>query len=106
MLPGRTTPSTATVNVMSTLTAKWPPRPRVRRLIHAMACLLIWTSWSGCRAPKVISADQVVFRVEAHRPFNPPCDGWFLSDALYQRTRRAVADRILELETQSSAPRP
>jgi hypothetical protein len=88
------------------LKLKWPaPRPAIL-LTHAAASLLIWTSWSGCHAPKVISADQTILRVEAGRPFTAPCDGWFLSDALYQRTRRAVADRILELETQAPASRP
>lgn len=40
-------------------------------------------------------------RVNAGKPFLAPCDGWFLSDALYQRTRRAVADRILELQEEA-----
>ncbi|MCX8157672.1 MAG: hypothetical protein N3J91_14715 [Verrucomicrobiae bacterium] len=91
---------------MKTLTVKWPPRLPASRRLPAAAWLMIWMSWSGCHAPKVIPADQLVLRVEAHRPFTAPCDGWFLSDALYQRTRRAVADRILELETQSPPARP
>lgn len=100
------TPSTGIACVMKTLTMKWRT-PRLATLLsHAAVSLGIWTSWSGCHAPKVISADQVVRRVEARRPFTPPCDGWFLSDALYQRTRRAVADRILELETSSPVSRP
>lgn len=91
---------------MNTLTVKWPALVLSKPSLHAAAWLLIWMSWSGCHAPKVITAEQVVMRVEARRPFTAPCDGWFLSDALYQRTRRAVADRILELETPTSAPRP
>jgi len=30
--------------------------------------------------------------------FTAPVDGWFLSDALYLRYRKAVADRIQELQ--------
>jgi len=62
-----------------------------------LGLLLSLTSLSGCKTVQVIPADQVAIRVEAGRAFQPPCSGWFLSDALYQRTRRAVADRILEL---------
>jgi hypothetical protein len=36
--------------------------------------------------------------MEAGGAYTAPVDGWFMSDALYQRTRRAVADRILELK--------
>ena len=32
--------------------------------------------------------------------FTAPLDGVFMSEALYQRTRQAVADRVLELKTQ------
>jgi hypothetical protein len=60
-------------------------------------------SSTACRAPRIIAADQTAIRVEAARPFAAPCDGWFLSDALYHRTRRAVADRILELRLESPA---
>ena len=75
---------------MQTLTMNWSAPGRV---LPALGWLLIWTSLSGC------SADQTAIRVEAQKPFTAPCDGWFLSDALYQRTRQAVADRILELQT-------
>jgi hypothetical protein len=44
----------------------------------------------------VVPADQSVSRLKAGAAFTPPFDGWFMSDALYQRYRRAVADRILE----------
>lgn len=91
---------------MKTLIVKSPARPIYTCLLRAAACLLIWMSWSGCRAPRIITADQLLLRVEVGRPFTAPCDGWFLSDALYQRTRRAVADRILELETQTPPSRP
>ncbi len=32
----------------------------------------------------------------AGKSYQAPVDGWFMSDALYQRYRRAVADKILE----------
>ena len=55
-------------------------------------------SWSGCSGPRILAVDQAALRVNARQPFTAPCDGWFLSDALYQRARRAVADRVLELQ--------
>lgn len=58
--------------------------------------LLILMSLTACRGPKLISADEALTRIEAGRTFRAPVDGWFLSDALYRRYRRAVADRILE----------
>lgn len=84
------------------LTAKSPPPRPAALALGAAAWLMTSMSWTGCQSPKVIAADQVVIRLEAARPFTPPADGWYLSDALYQRTRRAVADRILELKTASS----
>src|ERR1051326_7907231 len=33
---------------------------------------------------------------QAGQAFRAQCDGWFISDALYQRYRRAVAYKILE----------
>jgi hypothetical protein len=85
-------------NATPKLTAKSPPPARAVRALCAAVSLMTLMSWSACQSPRVIAADQVALRVEAGRPFNAPCDGWFLSDALYQRTRRAVADRILELQ--------
>ena len=52
----------------------------------------------GCRSPRVIRSDEVVSPVKAGETFVAPMDGWFLSDALYLRYRKAVADRIQELE--------
>jgi len=88
-----------TVKNTAPLIVKWPSRRMGRLALCAMAWLMTLTNWTGCKSPKVIAADQVVMRVETGRPFTAPCDGWFLSDALYQRTRRSVADRILELQT-------
>jgi hypothetical protein len=47
----------------------------------------------------VISADQTLERIEKGRAFSAPNDGWFISDALYQRYRRAVADKIMEIQS-------
>lgn len=83
-----------------------------RTLRAGMACrlvsmaLLISTSLSACRGPRVISADQALTRLPAGQTFLAPCDGWFMSDALYWRYRKAVADRILEEQTSPpSAPK-
>ncbi len=64
-----------------------------------LLCLMSWMSWSGCSAPRIISADKVVMPLKAGQQFTAPLDGVFLSEALYQRTRQAVADRVLELKT-------
>lgn len=65
----------------------------------AAMVLLILTSLSGCKSPGVISADDQLSRLNSGVGFTAPVDGWFMSDALYRRYRRAVADKILELET-------
>lgn len=76
-----------------------------RTLPTATACrlvsmaLLISMSLSACRGPRVISADQTLVRMPAGQKFRAPCDGWFMTDALYERYRKAVADRILEEQT-------
>jgi hypothetical protein len=43
--------------------------------------------------------DQVETPVRAGEAFTPPVNGWFMGEARYQRYRRAVADKILELQT-------
>jgi hypothetical protein len=58
------------------------------------------TSLTGCSGPRVIRSDEVVSPVKAGETFTAPMDGWFMSDALYLRYRKAVADRIQELEGQ------
>lgn len=65
--------------------------------------LLISMNSSGCKTHvKVISADQTLIRVQQGTTLTAPVDGWFMTDALYQRYRRAVADKILETQTQQS----
>lgn len=89
-------------NNTATATARLTRTSRVvtaaRRVCMA---LLILTSLSACRGPKVINADQTLMRLPAGRTFRAPVDGWYMSDALYQRYRRAVSDRIFE-ETRES----
>jgi len=46
----------------------------------------------------VIRSDELVTPVRAGAAFTAPMDGWFLSDALYLRYRKAVADRIQEMQ--------
>lgn len=38
--------------------------------------------------------------MRAGETFTPEADGWFLSDIRYRAYRRAVADRILEVQTE------
>lgn len=59
---------------------------------------MTWTSLTGCAGPRVIRSDEIVTPLRAGQAFTAPMDGWFLSDALYLRYRKAVADRIQELE--------
>jgi hypothetical protein len=81
-------------------------RIQLRKLsaITWLVILMSLSAGSGCTGPRpprvvVISSDQTIERVRAGEAFTPSVDGWFMSDALYQRTRRAIADRILELQT-------
>ena len=50
----------------------------------------------------MIRSDEVVTPVRAGAAFVAPLDGWFLSEALYLRYRKAVADRIQELQAGGS----
>jgi hypothetical protein len=63
--------------------------------------LTISTSLTACSGPKVIRSDEVVSPIKAGQTFTAPMDGWFMSDALYLRYRKAVADRIQELQSTS-----
>ena len=81
---------------MNKLKAMW--RGGMVVVLPAMV-LMTWTTWTGCAGPRVIRSDEVVSPVKAEQSFVAPMDGWFMSDALYLRYRKAVADRILELES-------
>lgn len=80
---------------MSKLT---PTSPVVIRGVPLLMLLTLSMSSTACKTVKVVPADQMETRVEAGKPFTPPADGWFMNDARYQRYRRAVADKILELK--------
>ena len=43
-----------------------------------------------------MASDDAVVRIKAATVFTPAKDGWYMSDALYMRYRRAVADKIAE----------
>ena len=66
-------------------------------VVCAMAGILLM---AGCRSARVIRSDEVVSPVKSGQSFTAPMDGWFMSDALYLRYRKAVADRILELQAE------
>ena len=68
--------------------------------------LTSWTAWSGCGTVRIVSSDRVVYPVAAHKAFTPDQDGVFMSTALYQRTQKAVADRLLELRIPLPTPKP
>ena len=79
-----------------------PKLKRTWRLVTALAllatALMTLTNLTACSGPKVIRNDEIVSPVKAGETFTAPMDGWFLSDALYLRYRKAVADRIQELQ--------
>ena len=54
---------------------------------------------SGCATKVlVIPDDQTETFIKQGQNFKAPIDGVFMGDARYQRYRKAVADRILELQ--------
>lgn len=63
-----------------------------------LLCLMTLTSLSACKT-HVVSADRVVTPIKSGASFTAPLDGVFMSEAEYQRVRRLVADKILELKT-------
>jgi len=53
--------------------------------------------WTGCAHRTVIVlSDDAVVRLKAGTAYTPPRDGWYMTDSLYLRYRRAVADKIAE----------
>ena len=73
-------------------------RRKIRWVQLGMA-LAIWMSWSGCSGPRVvvISADQTEMFVKSNQVLRATVDGVFMPLARYQRYRRAVADKVQEL---------
>ena len=72
--------------------------PQVIQGLPLLTLLMLSMSWTGCKGPRVIAADQMETRIESGKPFTPTSDGWFMNDARYQRYRRAVADRVMDLQ--------
>ena len=59
--------------------------------------LLTSMLWSGCAHRIVIvPSDDAVVRIKAGTAYTPTADGWYMTDSLYLRYRRAVADKIAE----------
>ena len=64
-----------------------------------LAGLLISMPLNGCKTKVVVvQSDDVVTRVVAGVAYVPTENGWVMSDSLYLRYRRAVADKIAELK--------
>jgi hypothetical protein len=73
-----------------------------RQISRTLLCPIALMSLTACNSVRVVSQDRVVIPLPAGRPFTPSIDGVFMSTTLYQRTQRAVADRILELTPDSA----
>jgi hypothetical protein len=59
--------------------------------------LMTLTSLTGCKTQvRVISSDQTILFLNPGQTFTATNSGVYMSDALYQRYRRAVADKIQE----------
>lgn len=53
---------------------------------------------TGCARKRIVivSSDDAVVRLQAGAAYTPAKDGWYMTDSLYLRYRRAVADKIAE----------
>ena len=68
-----------------------------------LAAGLTLTSSIGCKGPVVVvSADQREIVVRSNDVFRADMDGVFMGMGRYQRYRRAVADKIEEVESQQT----
>jgi hypothetical protein len=74
-----------------------PRKIRALLLFTAAATSMIW---NGCSGPRVVvmSSDQTETFMKSNQVLRAPMDGVFMPLAKYQRYRRAVADRIEELQ--------
>lgn len=70
------------------------------RWLLTLTLMLTSMSWSGCESTKVkvIAADQAEVFVPAGKPVTPTVDSVLMPEARYQRYRRAVADKIAEVQ--------
>lgn len=68
-------------------------------LLPTLMLLMSLMSFGGCRPRlQVVSAERVVVPMKANASYAPPVDGVFMSTALYQDLRRAVADQTLQMQ--------
>ena len=75
------------------------PRPRQDLLLLLVpTALMISMLWSGCarRQIVIVPSDDAVVRLQSGSAYTPTSDGWYMTDSLYLRYRRAVADKIAE----------
>lgn len=70
----------------------------IRGLPMGVACLGL-VVLAGCSHVLVIPADRVLTRVPQGESFQAPVNGWFMSDAEYQRTERAIEDALQAIRT-------
>jgi len=62
-----------------------------------LTALLTSMLWSGCvHRIVIVPSDDAVVRLKAGSAYTPAADGWYMTDSLYLRYRRAVADKIAE----------
>lgn len=63
-----------------------------------LTALLTLTLSTGCARKQIVivSSDDAVVRLQAGAAYTPAKDGWYMTDSLYLRYRRAVADKIAE----------
>jgi len=65
-----------------------------------LTALLTSMLWSGCvHRIVIVPSDDAVVRLKAGTAYTPAADGWYMTDSLYLRYRRAVADKIAESTT-------
>ena len=73
---------------------------RAIRISPLLILLLTWMSLSACKTRVlVIPADQIETFVKKGETITAPENGVYMSDARYQRYRKAVADKITALQT-------
>jgi len=77
--------------------------PRHRQGLRQRLLLMVSLTsmlWTGCAHRIVIvPSDDAVVRLKAGTAYTPASDGWYMTDSLYLRYRRAVADKIAENTT-------
>ena len=63
-----------------------------------LTALLTSMLWSGCARKQIVivQSDDAVVRIKAGTAYTHPRNGWYMTDSLYFRYRKAVADKIAE----------